>query len=72
LEEVEEVSQARAEVEAVFVGGRRLLGGSNERWKWARVEEVSIRLRAEAMSGESNAGRGGRRARDDEVIIRCV
>ena len=69
---MEEVIQVRAEAEAVSVGGRRLAGKSNEQWRWARAKEVSIRLRAEAMSGESNAGRGGRRARDDEVIIRCV
>ena len=45
---MEEVRQARAEAEAAFVGGsRRLSGGSNERRKWARAEEVSIGPRAE-------------------------
>jgi len=43
------------------------LGGSNERRKWARAEEVSIGPRAEAISGGSNAGGGGRRVRDEEA-----
>ena len=69
---MEEASQARAEAEAAFVGGRRLSGGSNERRKWARAEEVSIGLRAEAISGGSNAGGGGRRVRDEEAAdSRC-
>ena len=64
------MSQARAEAEAVFVGGRRLSGGCNERWKWARAEKVSIGPRAEAISGtvifdgrneEVGIGRGQRR-----------
>ena len=62
---MEEVSQAR--VEAAFVGGRRLSGGSNERRKCERVEEVSIGPWAEAISGGSNAGGGGRQARDEEA-----
>ena len=40
---VEEVGQAWAEAEAVFVGGRQLSGGSKERWKWDWAEEVSKR-----------------------------
>ena len=44
-----------------------MLGGSNERRKWARAEEVSIGPRAEATSGGSNAGGGGRRVRDEEA-----
>ena len=43
--------------EVVTPGTREVvLGGSNERRKWARAEEVSIRPRAEAISGGSNAG----------------
>ena len=64
---MEEVSQARAEAEAAFVGGRRLSGGSNEQQKWARAEEVSIGSRAEAISGGSNAGGGGRQTRYEEA-----
>ena len=46
----EEASQARAEAEAVFVGARRLLGGSNEWRKLARAVEVSIGSRADAAA----------------------
>ena len=67
---MEEASLSRAEAEAVFVEDKQLSGGSNKRRKWARVEEVSIGPRAEAMNGGRDAGGGGRRARDKEVIIR--
>jgi len=53
---VEEASQAWAETEAVFVGGRRLSGVSNGRRKWAQAEEVSIGPRAEEINGGRDTG----------------
>ena len=53
---MEEASQAWAETEAVFVGGRRLSGVSNGRRKWAQAEEVSIGPRAEVIHLSGGGG----------------